>query len=122
MLTPLGPSAVRMLDDHAPPAGMLPDEADTDAAARALRLTVLVPAHNERLTIAATLASLWGQTRPPERVIVVADNCDDDTADIARAARRGGVHHRRQHREEGRSAQPGAVGDVRPDRPAMSRW
>ena len=35
MLTPLGPSAVRMLDDHAPPAGMLPDEADTDAAAGA---------------------------------------------------------------------------------------
>jgi len=27
---------------------------------------------------------LWGQTRPPEQVIVVADNCTDDTADIAR--------------------------------------
>ena len=49
-----------------------------------LRLTVLVPAHNEALTIAATLESLWGQTRPPDTVVVVADNCNDDTADIAR--------------------------------------
>ena len=48
---------------------------------------MLIPAHDESLTIAATLDSLWGQTRPPENVIVVADNCTDDTADIAR--RRG---------------------------------
>ena len=52
-----------------------------------MRLTVLVPAHDEGLTIAATLESLWGQTRPPDKVVVVADNCTDDTAEIAR--RRG---------------------------------
>ena len=45
---------------------------------------MLVPAYNEALTIAATLESLWGQTRPPDRVVVVADNCTDDTAEIAR--------------------------------------
>ena len=45
---------------------------------------MLIPAHNESVTIAATLDSLWGQTRPPENAIVVADNCTDDTADIAR--------------------------------------
>ena len=46
---------------------------------------MLVPAHDEALTIAATLDSLWRQTRPPDRVVVVADNCSDDTADLARA-------------------------------------
>ena len=70
----------------------LPDRA---AAKTPLRLTALVPAHDEALTIAATLESLWGQTRPPDRIVVVADNCTDDTAEIARAARRRGLHHRR---------------------------
>jgi cellulose synthase/poly-beta-1,6-N-acetylglucosamine synthase-like glycosyltransferase len=81
MLTPLGPSTVRLVDDAELPASRLPDE----PGAPPLQLTVLVPAHNEAATIAATLTSLWSQTRPPDRVLVVADNCDDDTAEIARA-------------------------------------
>jgi cellulose synthase/poly-beta-1,6-N-acetylglucosamine synthase-like glycosyltransferase len=82
VLTPLGPSTARLVKEPALPVTRLPDAAD--AAQVPLRLTVLVPAHNESLTIAATLESLWGQTRPPDRVVVVADNCTDDTADIAR--------------------------------------
>lgn len=50
----------------------------------ALRFSVLIPAHDEAATIGAALASLRAQERPPERVVVVADNCTDDTADIAR--------------------------------------
>jgi biofilm PGA synthesis N-glycosyltransferase PgaC len=46
-------------------------------------VTALVPAHNEASNIAATLQGLLTQTRAPERVIVIADNCTDDTADIA---------------------------------------
>ncbi|MFO1338053.1 MAG: glycosyltransferase family 2 protein [Burkholderiaceae bacterium] len=49
------------------------------------RLTVLVPAHNERDGIARTLRSVRPQLREGDRLLVVADNCDDDTADIARA-------------------------------------
>lgn len=49
-------------------------------------LTVLIPAHDEEQGLAATLESLSMQSRPPERVVVVADNCTDRTADIARAA------------------------------------
>ncbi len=49
-------------------------------------LTLLVPAHNEAERIGATLASLEAQTRRPDRVIVVADNCTDATEAIARAA------------------------------------
>nr|WP_249420208.1 glycosyltransferase family 2 protein [Rhabdothermincola salaria] len=47
-------------------------------------ITVLVPAHNEEASIGATLVSLFEQSRPPERVIVVADNCSDDTVSVAR--------------------------------------
>lgn len=48
-------------------------------------VTVLVPAHNEEASIGATLESLLAQTQPPERIIVVADNCTDDTAGVARS-------------------------------------
>jgi biofilm PGA synthesis N-glycosyltransferase PgaC len=87
VLTPLGPSAIRLVDEPELPASELPDPNATDALAKPLRLTVLVPAHNETLTIGATLESLWGQARPPDRVVVVADNCTDDTADVARRGR-----------------------------------
>ncbi len=80
VLTPLGPGALRLVAEPKIPAGQLPDPA---ATLPPLRLTVLVPAHNEELTIAQALASLWGQTRPPEKVIVVADNCTDRTAEVA---------------------------------------
>lgn len=47
---------------------------------------VLVPAHNEAAMLAQTLAVLRAQTGAQDRLIVVADNCTDDTAAIARAA------------------------------------
>lgn len=52
------------------------------------RLAALVPAHDEAASIAATVASLRAVEYPAEawRVVVVADNCSDDTAGIARAA------------------------------------
>jgi poly-beta-1,6-N-acetyl-D-glucosamine synthase len=68
------------VDDPRLPPTKLPDAAEE---APPLRLTALVPAHNEGLTIAATLASLSSQTRPPDKVVVVADICTDDTAEIA---------------------------------------
>ncbi|MGJ6981409.1 glycosyltransferase family 2 protein [Aestuariimicrobium soli] len=49
-------------------------------------VTVLIPAHNEQERIADTLASLRAQQSPPERIIVVADNCTDRTVELARAA------------------------------------
>ena len=80
ILAPLGSSVRRLAEDPELPPGKLPDA----GAKTPLRLTALVPAHDEALTIAATLESLWGQSRPPDRIVVVADNCTDDTADIAR--------------------------------------
>ena len=52
--------------------------------ARAQRVVAIIPARNEQHGIAATLESIGRQTRPPDRVIVVANNCTDLTADVAR--------------------------------------
>jgi cellulose synthase/poly-beta-1,6-N-acetylglucosamine synthase-like glycosyltransferase len=49
-------------------------------------VNILIPAHNESLLIATTLASIRTQLTPADRLIVVADNCTDDTAAIARQA------------------------------------
>jgi cellulose synthase/poly-beta-1,6-N-acetylglucosamine synthase-like glycosyltransferase len=51
-----------------------------------LRIAALVPAHNESAGILATLADITKQLQERDRLIVVADNCDDDTAAVAAAA------------------------------------
>ena len=52
------------------------------------RFVIVVPAHNESESIGATLASLRELDYPADRfrIVVVADNCTDDTADVVRAA------------------------------------
>ncbi|GAA4000734.1 glycosyltransferase family 2 protein [Sphingomonas humi] len=45
---------------------------------------IILPAHNEEAVIARTLESLTQAAGPRFRVLVVADNCTDDTASIAR--------------------------------------
>jgi cellulose synthase/poly-beta-1,6-N-acetylglucosamine synthase-like glycosyltransferase len=52
---------------------------------RPLRKAVLMPAHNEERVLAATLDNVLPQLGPNDLCLVVADNCDDRTADIARA-------------------------------------
>lgn len=48
------------------------------------RVAVLIPAHNEAAVIGKTLARLMATMQKKDRVLVVADNCSDDTAAIAR--------------------------------------
>jgi len=57
-------------------------------AAPPARFAVIVPAHDEELLIGVTLASLAQLDYPADRytVHIVADNCTDATAAIARAA------------------------------------
>lgn len=50
------------------------------------RVAVLVPAHNESSVIVATLKTIGPQLLEGDRLLVVADNCSDDTASLARAA------------------------------------
>lgn len=47
------------------------------------RVTALIPACNSADCIAATIVNLWHyQTRRPDRIIVVANNCADDTVKV----------------------------------------
>jgi len=50
------------------------------------RVAVLVPAHNEGKGLLPTLADIKPQLRVTDHILVVADNCTDDTASIAASA------------------------------------
>jgi poly-beta-1,6-N-acetyl-D-glucosamine synthase len=50
------------------------------------RIVAIIPAHNEERMIRQTLDSLTSQVRPPDHIIVAADNCTDETGPVARAA------------------------------------
>lgn len=54
-----------------------------DATDERPRIVVLVPAHNEEQHIAETLNAAKPQMRSGDRLIVIADNCDDETVAIA---------------------------------------
>jgi cellulose synthase/poly-beta-1,6-N-acetylglucosamine synthase-like glycosyltransferase len=47
------------------------------------KIVVVVPAHNEEATIGRTVEALLAQTRRPDRIVVMADNCSDRTVEIA---------------------------------------
>lgn len=49
-----------------------------------LTLTVLIPAHNEQDGLPDTIRSIYAQTLPPQRIIVVDDGSTDETAAVAR--------------------------------------
>lgn len=71
--------AVELFAGLAPRPLRLPEEPCPRAA-------VLVPAHDEAVGIAETLARVLPLLPPGGRLLVVADNCSDDTARLARAA------------------------------------
>jgi len=58
-------------------------------------VAVLIPAHDEAKGILATLNDIRPQIRPTDRLLVVADNCTDDTAAIAAS---GGAEGHREVR------------------------
>ena len=49
-------------------------------------MTVIVPAHNESSHIAPMIRALQLELRPADAILVVADNCTDDTYAVAEAA------------------------------------
>ena len=62
-----------------------PTGQDDDEGSSA-RIAVVVPAHNESDGIVLTLSDILPQLRYGDRLIVVADNCSDDTADVSARA------------------------------------
>jgi cellulose synthase/poly-beta-1,6-N-acetylglucosamine synthase-like glycosyltransferase len=50
------------------------------------RTSVLIPAHNEGVGVLPTISDIRAQLGPDDSILVVADNCTDNTAAIVRAA------------------------------------
>jgi cellulose synthase/poly-beta-1,6-N-acetylglucosamine synthase-like glycosyltransferase len=50
------------------------------------RIVILIPAHNESVGLLPTLEDVKQQLRSEDRIVVVADNCNDDTAAVAAAS------------------------------------
>lgn len=59
---------------------------------------ILIPAHNEAVCLERTIAKLLPQVPSPEQILVIADNCEDDTAAIAQ--RLGVTVLERENREQ----------------------
>ncbi len=51
---------------------------------RYARMLVIIPAHDEEEVIIDTLQQIVRQSRKPEKIVVVADNCSDDTEKLVR--------------------------------------
>lgn len=64
-------------------ASMLPGRR-LEAAEPLPTLVAIIPAHNESANIIPTLTDLKASLWEKARILVVADNCDDDTAQVAR--------------------------------------
>lgn len=64
----------------------LPARSRSSAHGSRPRVAVLIPANNESSIIVATLNSIRPQLLLGDRLLVVADNCSDDTAALARTA------------------------------------
>jgi cellulose synthase/poly-beta-1,6-N-acetylglucosamine synthase-like glycosyltransferase len=64
------------------------DPSDSLRSSRRLRFDVIVPAHNESAIIEGVVKNLLKLDWPTDgfRILVIADNCSDSTAKIARAA------------------------------------
>ena len=69
-----------------PPAEVAAAVAAVSAAPARAGFAVLMPAHDEAGGIAAAIAAVRAQLGAGDRLLVVADNCSDATAAIARAA------------------------------------
>lgn len=80
-------------------ACLLPETRWTKEADEDPTTVILVPAHDESAGISATLESLKQALGSNQRILVVADNCSDDTAALARA---NGVDAVERHDEERR--------------------
>lgn len=67
--------------------GLLPARKPGRASVALRRMAVVVPAHNEEKNVARTVESLREARHPcPVEILVIADNCNDDTARVARDA------------------------------------
>ena len=81
-----GPSAILVYLSSELIAGLSrSSKAHSTSSSAPLTGAILVPAHNEALGISNTVAALRSAA-PNYRIVVVADNCTDNTAELAKSA------------------------------------
>jgi len=64
---------------------LLPFRKNKFAADAAPRLVVLIPAHNEQSIVSGIIEDVSSQINEGDRIIVIADNCTDETASVSRS-------------------------------------
>jgi len=64
---------------------LLPGRKSSFDKDRLPRLAVLIPSHNEEAIVAGILQDVTSQVQENDRVIVIADNCEDSTAAVAKS-------------------------------------
>lgn len=67
-------------------ASLLPDRKGSRHSSSGAKVALIIPAHNEAPTIGETIRSLTPQLEGGDALLVIADNCTDDTAAKARQA------------------------------------
>jgi cellulose synthase/poly-beta-1,6-N-acetylglucosamine synthase-like glycosyltransferase len=77
----LVPSAVLFVECL---SALLPNPVKKEKKDRLTKIAVLVPAHDEASNIENTIETLLPQLKAQDRLVVIADNCTDETAAIAR--------------------------------------
>ncbi|MBD1911528.1 glycosyltransferase family 2 protein [Leptolyngbya sp. FACHB-8] len=80
LIIPIGIFVVECL------AALLPNPRRNQLSGAAPSIAVLMPAHDEAAVIDTTLKTLLPHLKSEDRLVVVADNCTDNTAAIARQA------------------------------------
>ena len=83
------------------------------------RIAVIVPAHDEEKGVARTIGDILPQLRSGDRIMVVADNCEDATAAVARAAGAEVVERRDAARRGKGYALQFAIDSLRADPPEI---
>lgn len=78
LMVPIGIFVVECL------AALLPGPRRSRTSGSPPSIAVLMPAHDEAAVIDSTLNALLPHLKPDDRLVVVADNCTDNTAAIAR--------------------------------------
>lgn len=82
--TLLGPAGVLCLESL---SALLPRRQQAEPATpTSVRMAILVPAHDEEGGIGRTVSELRRELGDNDRLIVIADNCSDRTAEVAREA------------------------------------
>ncbi len=74
-----------------------------------MRIVALIPAHNEASSILETVRAMLRQRRLPDQIVVICDNCTDETYQLAAGEVRPGNRLRVVRTERNQDKKPGAL-------------